>query len=98
MKSRMKKSTISNSGLLNFFAKAKASLFWRITGLFLLLFIVLGVAFDFITITLAKRYSDESMQKLNANVASHMLKHVKPFVNGRLNEESVETIMRIGRA
>lgn len=78
----------------NFFSRVKDSLFWRISGLFLLIFIVLGIAFDIITITLARRYADESMQKLNANVASHMLNHVKPFVNGKLNEEAVETIMR----
>ena len=78
----------------NFFSRIKGSLFWRISGLFLLIFVVLGVAFDIITITLARRYADETMQKLNANVASHMLNHVQPFVNGRLNEEAVETIMR----
>jgi signal transduction histidine kinase len=27
-------------------------------------------------------------------VASHMLKHVKPFINGGINEESLETIMQ----
>ncbi|GHN02527.1 two-component sensor histidine kinase [Cytophagales bacterium WSM2-2] len=90
----MKRSTISSRDYLTFFATAKGSLFWRISGLFLLIFILLGISFDFITITLAKRYSDETMQKLNANVASHMLQHVKPFVNGSLDEKSLETIMR----
>jgi signal transduction histidine kinase len=78
----------------NFFSRVKGSLFWRISGLFLLIFVILGIAFDIITITLARRYADETMQKLNSNVASHMLNHVKPFVNGQLNEEAVETIMR----
>ena len=87
----MKKSTISSNDLIS---RIKGSLFWRISGLLLLIFVVLGIAFDIITITLARRYADESMQKLNANVASHMLNHVKPFVNGRLNEGAVETIMR----
>jgi signal transduction histidine kinase len=87
----MKRSPILSS---NFLSRIKGSLFWRISGLFLLIFIILGIAFDIITITLAKRYADETMQKLNANVASHMLNHVKPFVDGRLNEEAVETIMR----
>jgi signal transduction histidine kinase len=76
------------------FTRIKESLFWRISALFLLIFVMLGVAFVIITITLAKRYSDETTQKLNANVASHMLRHVKPFVNGKVNGESVETIMK----
>jgi signal transduction histidine kinase len=77
-----------------FFARIRKSLFWRISGLFLLIFILLGIAYVVITISLAKRYSDETTQKLNANVAPHMLKHVKPFINGQVNEESLEMIMQ----
>jgi len=76
------------------FRKIRESLFWRISGLFLLIFVLLGVAYVVITISLAKRYSDETTQKLNAHVASHMLKHVKPFVHGQINEESLGTIMQ----
>ncbi|HMI66435.1 MAG TPA: HAMP domain-containing sensor histidine kinase [Cyclobacteriaceae bacterium] len=75
------------------FTRIRESLFWRISGLFLLIFVLLGIAFVVITISLAKRYSDETTQKLNANVASHMLKHVTPFINGQVNEGSLETIM-----
>jgi len=75
------------------FTRIRESLFWRISGLFLLIFVLLGIAFVVITIVLAKRYSDETTQKLNANVAPHMLKHVTPFINGQVNEESLEMIM-----
>jgi len=69
--------------VLNSFTKIRESLFWRISGLFSLIFVLLGIAYIVITISVAKRYSDETTQKLNANVASHMLKHVTPFINGR---------------
>ncbi len=78
----------------NYFTRIRESLFWRISGLFLLIFVLLAIAYVVITISLAKRYADETTQKLNANVASHMLKHVKPFMNGRVNDESLETIMQ----
>jgi len=59
-----------------------------------LIFVLLGIAYIVITISVAKRYSDETTQKLNANVASHMLKHVTPFINGKVNDESLEMIMQ----
>jgi len=80
--------------ILNSFTKIRKSLYWRISGLFLLIFVLLGIAYIVITISFAKRYSDETTQKLNANVASHMLKHVRPFINGKVNDESLETIMQ----
>lgn len=79
---------------LRSFKRIRESLFWRISGLFLLIFVLLGIAYVVITISLAKRYSDETTQKLNANVASHMLKHVKPFINGQVNDESLAMIMQ----
>lgn len=78
----------------NSFRRIRESLFWRISGLFLLIFVLLGIVYVIVTISLAKRYSDETTQRLNANVASHMLKHVKPFINGQVNDESLNTIMQ----
>ncbi len=77
----------------NFLARIKESLFWRISILFLLILVLLGVSYTVITITMAKRYSDETTQKLNANVAEHMLLEVNPFVDGKVNEESLGKIM-----
>jgi signal transduction histidine kinase len=77
----------------NFFTRIKESLFWRISILFFLLLVLLGVSYTMMTISMAKRYSDETTQKLNANVASHMLLEVTPFVNGKVNEEALGKIM-----
>lgn len=80
-------------GTKTFFIRAKESLFWRISILFFLILFLLGVIYTLITISMARRYSDETMQKLNANVASNMLLEVEPFVNGEINKEALANIM-----
>ena len=75
------------------FNRVKESLFWRISILFFLILVLLGVCYTIITISIAKRYSDETTQRLNANVASEMLLEVNPFVDGKVNEEALGKIM-----
>lgn len=80
---------VSNSA----FTPIRHSLFWKISILFFLILVLLGVSYTFITITMAKRYADETTQRLSANVASHMLLEVTPFVDGKVNEEALGKIM-----
>jgi len=75
------------------YTRVKESLFWRISILFFLILVLLGVTYTVITISMAKRYSDETTQRLNAHVASHMLLEVTPFVDGKVNEEALGKIM-----
>ena len=76
-----------------FYIRIKESLFWKISLLFFLILLLLGVSYTVITITMAKRYSDETTQRLNADVAAQMLLEVNPFVNGKVNEEALGKIM-----
>lgn len=55
--------------------------------------ILIGLVYVFITAYTAQRYYAETTQRLNADVADHLLKEVKPFVDGKVNEESLPTIM-----
>lgn len=71
----------------------RSSLFWRISGAFLVILILLGLAYVSITAYSARRYFQETTQRLHANVASEMLNEVNPFVNGEINAEAVGTIM-----
>lgn len=73
--------------------KAKNSLYWKISGFFLLTLLLLGVAYVIITVSIARRYYDETTQRLNAHVAEHMLTEVNPFVDGKVNEEALGKIM-----
>jgi predicted membrane protein len=75
------------------FRQIRESLFWKISILFFLILILLGISYTMITISMARRYADETTQRLNANVASHMLLEVNPFVGGKVNEEALGKIM-----
>lgn len=66
---------------------------WRLSGGLLLLLILLGIAYVSITTYSARKYYQETTQRLNANVAHHMLLEVNPFENGQVNEEAVGKIM-----
>lgn len=51
------------------------------------------MAFTLITSRAAKRYYEETAQRLNAQVAEQMLTEVSPFVDGEVNDEALSTIM-----
>lgn len=69
------------------------SLYWRISASFLLILVILGMAYILITSIAAKRNFDEVTQRLNASVAEHMLLEVNPFQDGEVNEEALGKIM-----
>ena len=71
----------------------KNSLYWRISALFLLLLIVVGAAYIFITVQTAEQYFLDKHQRLNASIAEHMIKEVPPFMNGEVNKDAMDKIM-----
>ena len=73
--------------------KLTKSLYWRISFSFLLILILLGFAYVFITVVAADRHFKETTQRLNANVAESLLLEVTPFVDGKVNEEALGKIM-----
>jgi signal transduction histidine kinase len=72
---------------------AKNTLFWKLSLSFLILFIILGFAYVFITIQAARRYVDETTQRLNSKVAFHMIEVAKPFVEGKVNKDALGDLM-----
>lgn len=74
-------------------SKIRHSLFWRITGVLVLLLAVLGLVNILITTSSARKYYQETTQRLHSHVAEHMLLEVEPFVNGQVNEEALGKIM-----
>ncbi|MEM1134381.1 MAG: ATP-binding protein [Bacteroidota bacterium] len=69
------------------------TLYWRISATLLLLLGFLGIVYVLITAFMAKQYFQETTQRLNADVAEHLVKEVKPFVDGEVNEASLHVIM-----
>ena len=78
---------------MNKFISIRNSLFWRISLVFLILLILIGLSYVFITAYAAQKYFSETTQKLNANVAEHMLQEVSPFVEGEVNKTALDKIM-----
>lgn len=75
------------------FKKIRESLYWKISGLFLLILILIGIAYVITTISVTRKYFDEATQRLNAHVAEQMLSEVTPFVDGKVNEDALGKIM-----
>lgn len=70
------------------------SLFWKISGTFLLMMVILAVIFVKISIDFSEEYHMEAQQKINRNVAEGALKEVHPiFIDGKVNEQALHTIM-----
>lgn len=67
------------------------SLFWRISATLLLLMILVGLAYVFITAHFASQYVQETNQQLNANLAQHLIdekfQNEQPFDSlGKVNK------------
>jgi hypothetical protein len=71
----------------------KDSLFWKLSATFLLILILLGLSYVSITAYFSRKYYQETTQRLNADVAKHMLKEVNPFKGTEVNDEAVGKIM-----
>lgn len=69
------------------------SLFLRISLIFILVLLIVGCSYVFITAVTAQRYFQETTQRLNATVAEYMIEEVNPFVDGEVNEAALGTIM-----
>lgn len=69
------------------------SLYWRISLSFILVLLIVGFSYVFITATTAQRYFQETTQRLNASVADYLIKEVNPFQDGKVNEEALGVIM-----
>ena len=69
------------------------SLYWRLSALFLVLLLIVGFAYVFITVRKADHYFMEKQQRLNAGIAESMVHEVVPFLNGEVNKASMDKIM-----
>jgi signal transduction histidine kinase len=69
------------------------SFFIRLSLIFVIVLLLLGLTYSYFVAITAKNYFQETTQKLNANVAQSLLMEVKPFVDGKVNEEALGKIM-----
>jgi len=69
------------------------SLYWRISLLFTIVLLVVGLVYIMITTVASRKYFLETTQKLNAQVAEYLVKETPPFENGEVNKEALGVIM-----
>ncbi|TAE55106.1 MAG: sensor histidine kinase [Bacteroidetes bacterium] len=69
------------------------TLYWRISLVLLLLLTALGGGYIGITSFTARRFLQESNQKLYGDIAAHTVKEVKPLVNGQVDTLAIQQIM-----
>lgn len=71
-----------------------SNLYWKIAATLLLLLVVIGCAYIFITADTVQRYFQEKNQRLNAELAAHVVQEVKPtYLHGKVDEASMDKIM-----
>jgi signal transduction histidine kinase len=73
--------------------KIFGSLYWKISAIFLLLLIILGIAYIYITARSAENYALETNQKLNADLANVISSEFKPFVGETIDQQAIVEIM-----
>lgn len=70
------------------------SLYWKISGIFLVFTILLSVIFIFISVEFSDNYNQEAQQKINGEIAKGAITEVSPiFVDGKVKEQAIHVLM-----
>lgn len=65
------------------------NLFLKISVVFFLLLVFIGLAYVFITVSYSKIYFAEVNQRINRNTAADISSHSTPFTNGEVNSQAM---------
>lgn len=68
-------------------------LFWKISATLMALLIVLGLAYVLISGYIGNQYMQETHQRLYGGLAESVLKELKPYTKGEVNETDIKDIM-----
>lgn len=68
------------------------TLYWRISAAFLVMLVLVGLAYVFITTYTSGIYFQQVNQRLNRNAAPNIVAHSSLFRNGKVNETSLAEI------
>ncbi len=77
-------------------AKSKIfnSLYWKISGIFLVFTVFLTIVYLYISVVFSQNYNEEAQQKINGEIAAGAIKEVSPiFVDGKVNEQAIQILM-----
>lgn len=70
------------------------SLYWKISGIFLVFTVLLTLVFIFISGRISTEYNQEAQQKINGKIAQGAIELVSPiFIDGKVNEDALKDLM-----
>ncbi len=69
------------------------TLYWKLSGIFLLLLFAIGVSYFWITRQIARDYLDEVNQRLYGAIADSTVNLVPPIINGQVDKDAMKDIM-----
>ena len=72
--------------------RAYLGLFGRLALTFLLVLTLLAVVYGYLTVYSANRYFEATYQRLNNEVAAHIAKFARPFINQEVNRRGADEI------
>lgn len=70
------------------------SLYWKLSSVFLIVLTLVGAAYIFLTFSSTGEYFAETNQRLNAELAKHIVENIELFPNGKPNLEAMNTLFR----
>lgn len=68
-------------------------LFWKISATLMALLVILGLAYVIISGYIGNQYMQETHQRLYGSLAESVLKELKPYTKGKVNETDIKDIM-----
>ncbi len=68
-------------------------LYWKISAIFLLVMVLIGIVYVFVSVYTARNYFQEVNQKLYGQVADHLVAETKPLHNGKPDTLATHDIM-----
>lgn len=68
------------------------SLYWKISGIFLLILAVLALVYLYITAFSANRYFEATHQRLNSKVAAHIAEFMPPFEDVQVDQSEAKRL------
>jgi signal transduction histidine kinase len=68
------------------------SLYWKLSAVFLVLLLLVGAAYTYLTLFSSDMYFAETSQRLNAALAQHIVDDIKPFADGKPNLDGMNKL------
>ncbi len=75
-----------------FFRNWQGSLYWRISLVFFLLLVFVGLSYVYTTMQYSEEYADQVNQRLNRHTAQSIVKNSTPFYDGKVIKPALEEL------